>query len=381
MGRALHDQGSALLAAVLMIGLVSALGLVSLKLAASELQLAHVAQDEAAALHLAEAGLEALMTGFASPQHGTTSIGQGLLGKRYDLPEAGSSFFDSQGRSQFSGTRASPDVLYDARRGEDVDWLRTLGTGHGPVAEQGRIEMVKVYGPQQPGLLCTVEAIAEVRHMRRTVAVQLGAVSVPPLRAAVQTGRLLLGPSPAPVWVHWGDMKIAGPAWFTSPRDLPVRTALAPVGIESYADVRTAEDRWITIWIGGETRFAGPVPADWTPPLNVHASLNPVPGLQLDLWLYGVLKKYAQLFGKYYRPGPDGLLYLNGVIEPGLGRTASDVFASREVGQSYGLVFIDTPDGQPPRTDNMATLTVETDYTEGIFMVNGHLRLVPHGSG
>ena len=181
--------------------------------------------------------------------------------------------------------------------------------------------------------------------------------------------------------MHWGDMKIAGPAWFTSPSDLPVRTALAPVGIESYAEVRTTEDGWINIWIGGETRFAGPVPADWTPPLNVHASLNPVPGLQLDLWLYAVLKKYAQLFGKYYRPAPDGLLYLNGVIEPGLGRTATDVFASREVAQYHGLVFIDTLDGQPPRTDNMAALTVETDYAEGIFMVNGHSRLVPHGSG
>ena len=70
MERALHDQGSALLGVVLMIGLVSALGLVSLNLAASELQLAQVVQDEAVALHLAEAGLEALMSGFAEARRG-----------------------------------------------------------------------------------------------------------------------------------------------------------------------------------------------------------------------------------------------------------------------------------------------------------------------
>jgi hypothetical protein len=41
------------------------------------------------------------------------------------------------------------------------------------------------------------------------------------------------------------------------------------------------------------------------------------------------------------------------------------------------LVFIDTVDGQPPRVDNMGTLVLDTDYVEGLLVVQGHVVLRP----
>jgi hypothetical protein len=65
--------------------------------------------------------------------------------------------------------------------------------------------------------------------------------------------------------------------------------------------------------------------------------------------------------------------------EPGL--LPSDVLASPAVGQSQGLVFIDTVDGETPRADNLGTLVLEAEYLESLLVVQGHVLLRPSGPG
>jgi hypothetical protein len=51
------------------------------------------------------------------------------------------------------------------------------------------------------------------------------------------------------------------------------------------------------------------------------------------------------------------------------------------VGNHHGLVFIDTLDQLAPGTDNLGILNLETEYTEGIFIINAHVHLTPRGAG
>lgn len=51
------------------------------------------------------------------------------------------------------------------------------------------------------------------------------------------------------------------------------------------------------------------------------------------------------------------------------------------MGEHHGLVFIDTLDALPPHGDNLGTILIETDYAEGIFIVNAHIQFRPRGSG
>lgn len=133
-------------------------------------------------------------------------------------------------------------------------------------------------------------------------------------------------------------------------------------------------DRWLHIKIGGEARFAQlPLEAWANVPLKLQAHQEPIPGSQVDQWEYATLKQMAMQFGQLYGIDRDGLLYPGGVIRPGLGRPASEVFASRGPGDHRGLVFVDTLDGMPPRLDNLGSIVLEQDYAEGIFIVNAHV--------
>ena len=58
-----------------------------------------------------------------------------------------------------------------------------------------------------------------------------------------------------------------------------------------------------------------------------------------------------------------------------------DVLESQVVGSQHGLVFIDTVDGEAPRSDNLGTLVLDTDYFEGLLVVQGHVVLRPRATG
>jgi hypothetical protein len=72
-----------------------------------------------------------------------------------------------------------------------------------------------------------------------------------------------------------------------------------------------------------------------------------------------------------------GQLHPQGASDSDQGVTPAEALESQAIGDHRGLVFIDTIDGQPPRVDNMGTLVLDTDYVEGLLVVQGHVVFRP----
>jgi hypothetical protein len=381
-----RERGAALIGSVMAILLLTMLGTVSLNLATQEIESVGAARDGAVAQHLAEAGADLVVQWFHDPNSVLRGPDGSLFAKRYDIPDVGASFFDAMGVSQFSGTSDSPDLLYDASRPDDDRLLNSPANGwFRSLRSLGRILKLRVYGPTRPGLLCTVEVTAGAAGTTRTLSVQLGARTIPPLRAGVQAGKGLVSQvpnGPAPVWLHWGDLKVKGDVNFGKIEELPVKTMQATVNGQSYVEMTRREDRWLDVWLGGSALFSqsASVPMVTLPP-NLYQQRDPSPGLNLDHWNYETMKQYAFLYGAYYGMDQNGLLYPNGIMETGLRLTADEVFGSKSVGDHHGLVFVDTLDQRPPRGDNLGTLLLETEYAEGLFVVNAHVSLKFQGTG
>jgi len=387
--RSMREQGAALIGAVLSVLILSMVGTVSINLAVQEIQSVQGIRDATMARHAAEAGADLVMAWFHDPATAPAEAAGDLFRKRFDVPNSGPSFFDAQGKSQFTGTAARPDFLLDAARPADDRLLHDPNSGwFRGWRGLGRIHKMKVYGPSRPGLLCTVEVTVSAGGLTKTFAFQLAANSVPPLRSAIEVGvnqPTLGSDGPLTTWVHWGDMRVKGDARFASRKEIPVKTALASVSGESYAEMMHQEDRWLEIRVGGDAIFPPPVPGAMTQPeltpSNVLPRQDPQPGLRLDRWDYDTMKKQALRYGAYYAMDRQGLLYRNGKIEPGTGLRPQELFDVEAGGTSPGLVFIDTVDGHRPESANLGTLSLEAEYLEGIWYVNAHLHLKPKGAG
>jgi len=380
MSKQTTERGASLIGAILLVVILSMLATVSLSLAVEELESHRAAKDEAVARHLAEAGAGLVLQWFHDPSSVPNGAVRDLLVRRHEHPDGRTSFFDTDGRSQFTGTEDRPDIVFDAARPADNrllndGWFRSLNA-------LGRIRRLAVYGPTRPGLLCTVQVTAEAHGLMRTLAVQLGERALPPIRTAVELGNrgpVLAADTPLPVWVHWGDLVVNGDVQLGAVREIPVNTWLAPVTGQSYAGQMRPEDRWLEVFVGGEARFA-PAPPD-PMPAHVHAHQEPTPGLRQNRLDYETMKRAALRDGTYYARGQDGLLYRHGTIEPGLGVTVDDAFKSEAVGDHHGLVFVDTLDRTPPRADNLGTMTLHADYAEGVFILNAHVTFAHRGTG
>jgi hypothetical protein len=383
-----NEDGTALVGCVLLVLVLSMLGTVSLNLASHEVEGAKATVEDVTAEYLAESGADLVMRWFhdrrATPN---PEVAQAFT-KRFELLSSGPSFFDANGVSQFTGTPDQPDVLLDATRAEDDRLLNDLEHGSfRSLRMLGRLLKVRIYGPVRPGLLCTVEVTSLAGGVSRTAMFQLGTRTIPPLRAGVQlrTGRLVTYHKvdlPLAVWLHWGDLKVKGDVNLGKRDEIPTKTDFAQVGNQSYGDMVAPEDRWLDLSTGGNaTMSSGLGSESLAAPGNVHPNRDPAPGLSEDHWDYETMKRQARLYGSYYVPGPDGLLYANGLIDQGQGITATELFTSATLGDHRGLVFIDTLDQQPPDMYNLATLLVEAEYSEGLFIVNGHLHWRPRGAG
>ena len=380
-------SGAALVGALVVAMVVSLLGSVSFRLASQEVESIKATRDDAVAKHLAEAGIDLAIQLFHDPRLGSSDPARALFEKRFDLPDEGPSFFDAAGRSQFRGTASVPDLLLDtANPAHDrllndpaVGWFHAL-------RGLGRILRFKVYGPTHPGLLCTAEVtVIGMNGLKRTITVQFGTRRIPAIRAGVQVAGNGFDPVDTrgiPLWVHWGDVRIRGDVRMPKIEELPSKTDLATVSALSYGDMSRREDRWLNIYVGGTATF---VPSAISPPppvpSHLHMRQEPFPGLKEDLWKYEEMKKHAMAYGEVYVRERDGLLYRHGRIEPGLGVTLDSLMHSEMVGDHRGVVFVDTLDQQPPRADNLGTLSVEPDYAEGVFIINANLRVKPRGGG
>ena len=388
--KSLCDKGHVLLVALMLIVLLGITGMTSLYLAGQDGLGVSAMKEDNIAQQLADGAADVVMSWFHDPSVTPTAIA-GLFMKRQGEPSSGPSFFDVAGRSQFVGTADNPDILLDAANQADNqvlnDSLNGLSSARGGL---GQILKLKVYGPLQPGLLSTVEVTAttvDFRPVTRTVQLQLGAVSIPAVRAAVQVGQTLGSMQPggeSPVMVHWGDQRVLGDLTVQRVEDLVLKSTAASVTGQSYDQMLSAQDRWTEYWIGGTVTVISPPPgqgANPSLPENVHLHQYPTPGVRLDQWDYDSLKKIALHWGTYYRLDRTGQLHPLGALDSDQGIRPADALESHAIGDHRGLVFIDTVDGQPPRLDNMGTLVLDTDYFEGLLVVQGHMTLSPRATG
>lgn len=380
-----NERGVALIGAVLIMMILSMLGMVSLNVAAQEIESIAAAREEAVARHLAEAGADMVKQWFHDPDSAPGGPALALFTMRHEGSDGSPSFFDPAGRSQFTGTEANPDILYDSTRPTDDLLLNGASGGRFRDMEGvGRLRRLAVYGPTSPGQLCTVKVTATANRLTRTLVVQLGTRPLPPIRAGMQIGTngpVPAAPGPLPVSVHWGDVVANGDANLGPVRNIPRKFDLASLAGQAYAEMAVREDRWFDLLVGGEASFAAVVGEQDSMPANVQIRQEPSPGLPLDHWDYQALKDTALRHGTYYARGQDGLLYRHGQIEPGRGVTVTDAVRSGAVGDHRGLVFVDTLDQAPPRPDNLGTLVLDADYMEGIFVINADIRFVSTGIG
>jgi hypothetical protein len=386
----LCDKGHVLLAALMLIALLGLAGMTSLYLAGGDGTGVSAMREDKLAQQLADGAADAVMSWFHDPSATPAAIA-GLFAKRQGDLANGPSFFDEAGRSQFIGTADRPDVFLNAANPTDDQILNHAPNG--PFASLrglGRMLSVKFYGPLQPGLLGTLEVTATTvdrRPVARTVQLQLGAVPIPAVRAAVQVGQALGTLQPggeSPVSVHWGDQLVLGDLSVGRLEDLAIKNGAAPITGQPYGQMLYAQDRWTEYWIGGTVSVISPPPGQAaTPPLpdNVHQRQYPTPGVRLDRWDYDLLKKIALRWGTYYRLDRLGQLHSLGASDSDQGVRPADALESQAVGDHRGLVFIDTVDGQAPRADNMGTLLLDTDFVEGQLVVQGHVVLRPRAAG
>jgi hypothetical protein len=212
-------------------------------------------------------------------------------------------------------------------------------------------------------------------------------VTIPAVRAAVQVGQALGTLQPggeSPVLAHWGDQRVLGDLAVQRVEDLVLKSNSASVTGQSYDQMLYAQDRWTEYWIGGTVSVISPPPGQGAnPPLheNVHLHQYPTPGVRLDQWDYDSLKKIALRWGTYYRLDRMGQLHSQGASDSDQGIAPADALESQAIGDHRGLVFIDTVDGQPPLVDNMGTLVLDTDYFEGLLVVQGHMVFRPRAAG
>lgn len=385
-----HERGVALLGTLVLGLIVSLLGASILDLAGQESVSATVGREAAVAQQLADGAGELVMSWFHHPQSASVSPSiSSIVAKQYRIADGAPSFFDAGGRSQFTGSINQPDLRLDAGNPSDNALLNDPHTGlFRAIHHLGTVEDLKVYAPLTPGLLCTVDTTVATRMgkpFRQSIVMQLGAVDLPPLRAAVQVSRnlgLLQPGGQAAVSVHWGELRIGGDWIIGRAEEVPVRTALAPVTGAGYDEMVQREDRWLDAWIGGQIHSLQPSSGEQASlPPNVHQQQHPVPGLRVDQWDYETVKKAAKRHGSYFAIDQEGFLYPEGVVQPGRGISPDVALRSTEVGDQRGLIFIDTLDQTAPRADNLGVLTIRTAYLEGVVAMQGHVVLAPSGTG
>lgn len=383
-------DGYVLLGALILTLILSFLGMTSLFLAGQDIPGISAMKEETVAQELADSASELIMSWFHDPNSAPASV-SGLFAKRQGDAASGPSFFDTAKRSQFIGTADRPDVLLDAAQAIDDNLLNSPPSGFsGSLRGIGRFTKFKLYGPLRPGLLGTLEVTATTdgfRSIARTVQVQLGALAIPAVRAAVQVGRGLgthQTGGESPVRVHWGDQRIMGELIVRRIEDIVTKSIAAPVTGQPYEPLDQSLDRWTDYWIGGDVTVTVPPPGQGVHlilPQNVHFHQVPSPGVRLDQWDYDSAKQTALRHGIYYRLDRQGLLHVHGASENDPGIAPSEILLSRAIGDRRGLVFVDTIDGQPPRDDNLGTLTVDGDYLEAVLIVQGHVVLKSGGPG
>ena len=123
------EQGVALLAALMMVFIFALLAMASLQFANQETVGAKAMQDDHTGRHAAEAAIQSVMNWFHHPGSLSHMPEAQLFSKRGVDAHGRSAFFDAQGVSQFKGTAAAPDILFDAGNPQHDQLMNDPQTG------------------------------------------------------------------------------------------------------------------------------------------------------------------------------------------------------------------------------------------------------------
>ncbi len=177
----------ALLLTLLFTALLTLMAASALRLGYSDQVFSRSALHETQALYAAESGVERIVHWLRHPEsfHVPGHFQNGYAGnpERFFAPrlQGETSFFDPEGRSQFQGVPASPDLVFVLPGDENL--LNDPGTGFfRSLGETGKVAVVRVTGPSTAGAICSVESRGISGKMGRTVRVEIGGDPAAPLR-------------------------------------------------------------------------------------------------------------------------------------------------------------------------------------------------------
>ena len=386
-----NEEGAALILAVSLLLLITLLGVSAMNVSMDEVRIS--GQDAAwmEAQYLAESGIALVIQGFQEPRefpdiggfpNGTFIENRAAFFMKRERDQYNVlSFFDEEGRSQFTGTGDQPDF-----------WFQSGSDGEPFVDEtsegMGQLESIKVFAPTHPGSICTVEATGEtLSGVRRTVSIQIIPSPVPPITASIQDGNGVQGR--VPVLSHWGDVRAADDADLgESLESIPKKDSLSTIDGEPFPALGR-EDRWIDFYIGGFIFNPEPMDCPNCPEpfinegySNIHQLQNDSQaGFRLDTWSYTRLKAFSKEWGAYYATDTSGALYRDGVMDTAHRVSVSQAVKASDSNTGRRLIFIDTLDGNPPGTDNLPHLTLSVNDAAGLIFIQGHVTLNISGSG
>jgi PilX N-terminal len=388
------DRGGALVLVLLLLLLFTLLGAAVVRMGHNEMEQGglQVAQQEAG--YLAESGIDLASGWFARPERFAGAMApvvspcpaparvQELFAKRCRHHNGRLSFLTDDGTSQFQGTPEMPDGSISLPASSLLPEPIAMADG-------GTIE-VMLFGPSTPGAMCTVQATGRMAGgASRTIRVEFYETAVPTLTAAASAGTP--GPAVGPVRIHWGQLRYEGDGRLPAdPDEVPMLTPLAPVDGQSYDGPEYLDgriDQWMNVTIGGRLlEPMGDAAADldtlerWAGRSNVRINVAaPTDG---NSWSYPELKRLARRFGRYYATDPSGRLYRDG-LPPAL--EADVVFGDDGGGASEPdtVFFIDTIDGQPPRSGpdgNLPVITLSRSIGHHVAYIGANLVLDPSAS-
>lgn len=391
MARRLNEHGMALIVVMGLMALIVFLGLAVFQYSLDEIRMAANESAMAQSQYLAEAGVARTVRIFHDPgdmpaggsfPRGYPESGRGIFfEKRKQNAAGGASFTGQAGESQFEGTETVPDYLYENTGGSSGSFSEGL-------EDFGFLESLRIYGPEGPRSIVTVEAVGRSRGggLRR-VKVRLAPSAMPAVTAALQTEH---GASQAiPVLIHWGDARVLGEAdWGGSLDELPKKD---PFAVDDGFPYGPGErrDGWADFY-SGERVLAPDASdcADCENPFwiegheNIHQLQNEFAGpLLLDEWGYDRLKALARQYGVYFGTDDGGNLYLDGIKDPGHLRSPEDLLAAGKGDGRPRLVFVDTVDARRPDGSNLAAIDLPVDSAAGYYFIHANVVIREAGPG
>ena len=135
-----------MLITLLFLVLLTILGTSSLHLAFTEIVLSKSIESDAKAFYSAESGIEQTLYWFNNPDKFIGNPTDFFLKRKIDH----TSFFDEAGKSQYTGTRESPDLVYSTTEND-----------------------LMIYAPVTTGAICTVASSGISGRIRRLVTTEL----------------------------------------------------------------------------------------------------------------------------------------------------------------------------------------------------------------